>query len=763
MASEFVGYTVIVTLKSPPNYQVRGVVADVVGQRLTLRDVTLLWNGQRVPLYHIEASGIEDLELPAQQDPKATAGHVDPGSNFPPIPRPQPQPPGPPQAVPPQVLPSSEKETHQPFVDPAILSFTRPSSSRQPLPGQTSSPVVSNPVNTSPVMIGDSAASESSRAARTVPIVSTTSAPISQVQSSNSASAATLTAPFSELTLNPGGKYSDSKENGQQQVTVPDGRKDTAPLAVPLNSAGKQSRKGGKNKSQREVGLQATGIPEGNEVEQPSSAAPKKKGPFAGKGWRQTAFVEPADEIASPSPKRGRGRHSRARRPRPLAEESGWATEDATDIQEMGDFDFESNLSKFDKRRVFDEIRNDDTIPEKERLIGLNRRARPGTNGGRNLHYTENVLDPTPPQTMAYISETDEEETDEDVTNDDRFDSGRNSSRTRSRTSMAPPSRKGGTIVGASVGSTQYSHIGRGSLASPRGASPRPRKGSATASPMTRSTSAITGSLQITTTNRTCPIVSPLQMLEIEQLAISELGLTEDIITENAGRGIAEAAVSLASELPAAARVFIFAGNHRTGSRAVAAARHFRNRGYRVTLCILGSDRENEFTDVFRKQVDIFKKAGGRVSRWEELSARLSTVDNTPGLVVDALFGVHIAFEDLRSDDQATAFEMISCANRSGTEILSVDIPSGLSANSGEAMPVQGTRLSINASYVVCLGAPKTGLVNALAAGEGESWQIAVADIGISQKAWKFGTKRRHGVDFGNKWVVPLRYLPPNA
>lgn len=38
MASEFIGYTVLVTLKSPPNCQAQGVVADVVGQRLTLQD-----------------------------------------------------------------------------------------------------------------------------------------------------------------------------------------------------------------------------------------------------------------------------------------------------------------------------------------------------------------------------------------------------------------------------------------------------------------------------------------------------------------------------------------------------------------------------------------------------------------------------------------------------------------------------------------------------------------------------------------------------
>lgn len=39
MASEFIGYTILVTLKSPPPaQQVQGIVADVVGQQLVLKD-----------------------------------------------------------------------------------------------------------------------------------------------------------------------------------------------------------------------------------------------------------------------------------------------------------------------------------------------------------------------------------------------------------------------------------------------------------------------------------------------------------------------------------------------------------------------------------------------------------------------------------------------------------------------------------------------------------------------------------------------------
>jgi enhancer of mRNA-decapping protein 3 len=54
--------------------------------------------------------------------------------------------------------------------------------------------------------------------------------------------------------------------------------------------------------------------------------------------------------------------------------------------------------------------------------------------------------------------------------------------------------------------------------------------------------------------------------------------------------------------------------------------------------------------------------------------------------------------------------------------------------------------------------------MQALQSGEGSSWQITVADIGISHVVWrKYGTRRRHGVDFGNRWVVNLKYQPAAA
>lgn len=65
----------------------------------------------------------------------------------------------------------------------------------------------------------------------------------------------------------------------------------------------------------------------------------------------------------------------------------------------------------------------------------------------------------------------------------------------------------------------------------------------------------------------------------------------------------------------------------------------------------------------------------------------------------------------------------------------------------------------MKAKWVVCMGAPKTGLLNALISGLGAGWNLYVADIGISNTAWrKYGTRRRHGVEFAAEWVVALEY-----
>jgi enhancer of mRNA-decapping protein 3 len=70
----------------------------------------------------------------------------------------------------------------------------------------------------------------------------------------------------------------------------------------------------------------------------------------------------------------------------------------------------------------------------------------------------------------------------------------------------------------------------------------------------------------------------------------------------------------------------------------------------------------------------------------------------------------------------------------------------------------------MRAKWVVSMAAPKTGLLSAVTKGIGSSWNLFVADTGISGMAWrKYGTRRRHGVEFCADWVVQLVYYPGSA
>ncbi|KAH0848626.1 YjeF family domain-containing protein [Fonsecaea monophora] len=688
MASDFVGYTILVTLQNPPQAQIQGVVADVVNQKLILQNV-LLWNGQRLASYAIDSSAIADLEVSPSQ-PTLTEEEELPT----PVASAQPQKPRIPQVL------QQQQQNAPAFVDPAIISYTKP-----PVKLGLTPAVVQQPQPVSPIMIADGIVSNPpAHRARNgnvgySSVSSIATAVPRKTEKRNTPASATLTEPFDALNL----------ESNVVAAAKP------APLAT------------SEKKAQYTPSQTGPGIIDMKDVNHGPLKGQKKAG--KGKGWRQTPFIE---EV----PRQPR---KKAQRGRKAAEEiNGWATEDATDIQDMGDFDFETNLSKFDKRRVFDDIRQADTTAEADRLVSFNRRARPGTNGGRNLHFTENVLDkPDGKDKDRWKSEAGETE-DESLGGEGHYSSGRGSKRAGSRRPLG--SRKGSVIP---------PHLDRTE-------SPRPLGRMQTSSPLNGSVSGNRGSFKLLN-NKPCHCLSPLQMLEIEQLCTSELGLTEDMLSENAGRSIAMALL----KIPDVRSVLFLVGNHKSGARAIAAARHLRNRRLRVTIVILGGEREELLLEVMRKQLGIYKKGQGYVDRWDEYQTKASAGGPTPDVIVDALLGVHVTFEELRTDDQATVLEMIRWANRSSL-VLSIDVPSGLSATSGLLTEVDGQPLVMNSTHIVSLGAPKTGLLYGMSHdGVTEpTWQVWVADIGITAAAWqKHGSRRKHGTDFGTEWVIAVKYV----
>lgn len=466
-----------------------------------------------------------------------------------------------------------------------------------------------------------------------------------------------------------------------------------------------------------------------------------------GKGWRQTPLLEPTPKFQpfDTLKKARKGRNSA---------KNGWDTEDATDVQGMGDFDFESNLLAFNKEKLFKQIQEDDQTADEDRLVSVNRLPKPGTAGGKNLHHTENVLDMPKTKTRKdKFNSSDESEYEEERREVVSMESGsgRNSRRADSRMRKAPVDLR------ASVGSTS---LRADSIPSP--------------------TNGFAGAFYLDNGNNHVECVSALQMLNVENIVSTELGLTEEMMNENAGRGIAEVALAALTQNPyaltpprkgpGAERVpltVVFAGNNKSGARGIAAARQMRNHGANAIVVVLGLEREAELLEGVRTQLKVFKSFGGKVLSKTEFFEHLKHITAPFQLVIDGLLGPTVSFEELRLSDQAGAYELIEWANRCKCDVVAIDLPTGLDPATGKASIVDGKKLYLNANYVVSMGAPKKGLLGAMQGGEGVEggicpkgpWELALADIGLSKAAWrKGGTRMRRGVDFEENWVMAMYF-----
>lgn len=612
-------------------------------------------------------------------------------------------------------LPAPTKRAEPALVDPAILSYHRPPSKDVSAPSRTpNSDRAGQLTSLSP----DRPNEGSLPAAAILPLkpgISVGTKPKENIPTplvaKDNLLSATLSGPFSELSLNGGHQEQKIQEDIDQSAVPPQGYvspelEQSLPVHVPAKSTGKRSRRGAAKARLGGDGGSALTQPQTEQQDAVNAAANRihNNTPKRPKGWRQTPLTETASHtdtqpthlaVVSNRPESTRNR-KRARRhqTRPSEDQNGWATEEATDIQDMGDFDFEGNLSKFDKRGVFDKIRQEDTTADEDRLVSFNRVPdRPGTARGKNLHYTENVLDSPQANGHAVWNSGDSEK----EISDTKVSSGPCSHRNVSRVSVRkPPSRKGSAIpsndhlTGSGLLSDQITRTRYSSH--DQGGSPKlPPNPSLSRYSKSKKDDRSGASLRISSSDHKCPCLTPIQMVELEQLAVSELGLMEDIVTENAGRGIAETAQKVVmagrevSQLKISSYpvIVVLVGNNKSGARAVAAGRHLRNHSTRVIVCVLGIEREEDLLDSVRRQLSFYRNSGGYVTRADGLDESLSRMRTPTELIIDSLLGMHLSFDDLRTDDQEAYFQLATWANNSEANVLAVDVPSGLDATSG--------------------------------------------------------------------------------
>jgi NAD(P)H-hydrate epimerase len=207
------------------------------------------------------------------------------------------------------------------------------------------------------------------------------------------------------------------------------------------------------------------------------------------------------------------------------------------------------------------------------------------------------------------------------------------------------------------------------------------------------------------------------QMQELERRAADDAGLPTLVLMENAGRAVAQAALRLLSG-SRGRRVVIVCGKGSNGGDGLCAARHLRNAGVPVRAVLLARDQ-----DVVGDAAVNLKAARAARVEVDNLvglaDVGLRTALAGADLVIDALFGT-----GMRGPAVGMPARTIEAMNDCGVPVLSVDVPSGLDADSGRA---EGP--CVRAAATVAMGLPKIGTV--VYPGAQHCGALFVGDIGL--------------------------------
>ena len=212
-------------------------------------------------------------------------------------------------------------------------------------------------------------------------------------------------------------------------------------------------------------------------------------------------------------------------------------------------------------------------------------------------------------------------------------------------------------------------------------------------------------------------IVTTEEMKRLDRRATSDFGIPSLLLMENAARGLVDQIE--AAYAPLRGKKFvILAGRGNNGGDGLAAARHLRSRGGEVRIYLLSP--VEKITGDAKTSLDIWLQSGGPLAvigsfKWPRLAEDLSESD----LIIDALLGTGLSHPV--EGDYARAIDSI---NRSGRIVIAVDLPSGISADTGEKL---GT--AVRADMTLTMALPKRG--HFVQAGLEHRGKLRVVDLGF--------------------------------
>lgn len=218
------------------------------------------------------------------------------------------------------------------------------------------------------------------------------------------------------------------------------------------------------------------------------------------------------------------------------------------------------------------------------------------------------------------------------------------------------------------------------------------------------------------------PVVRAEKIKYIDNVMVMDYGISPETLMENAGRNVAGEVINYVKENIDKdlndVKISVFCGRGNNGGDGLVCARYLKEKGANVKIYIIAPS-EKGYGELVVKNLERAKEKNIPIKlvsfeNYEQVSDEIKDDD----LLVDALLGISIS-----GKPAGIMKKIIQLMNKSGKDIISIDIPSGLMPDTG-----YHTGVFITAKMTLTLGFAKTGLMAAHA--QKYIGKLKVLDIG---------------------------------
>ncbi len=236
-------------------------------------------------------------------------------------------------------------------------------------------------------------------------------------------------------------------------------------------------------------------------------------------------------------------------------------------------------------------------------------------------------------------------------------------------------------------------------------------------------------------------LVYAAEMQALDRYTIEEVGVPAEVLMENAGRGVVEILEKrLAEALPRG--VYILCGPGNNGGDGLVVARHLHQRGIPVKAVLLAPEEKYKGEAGVNLRIARYAGVPLEVILDEEGVSRLAPELSAAGLVVDALFGTGLSREL-----SGRFAQLVEIVNGLPCPVVAVDMPSGLSADTGRPLGV-----AVRAHLTATMALPKVGQV--IYPGRLYTGELHIVDIGMPRRVVEEKTPPREYLDLD--WAVSV-------